>query len=693
MDFMQKIAILWFLFISSSIAVGQESPPRPYYSSQSITTMESIGARKHAPMAIFIDEQNEEPAETESAALSRVFAYSIQGELFPIIISANLLKNVLTRINFLGKKIPVNETIKGVIGQSFNTANWNLFDVPQSQFVVLTPKKFVELYGKNLGLKELPALNNLLPTRELASDPVVYNPLIEWLDKNKKMIPFNPKDFEQIFVNKSVSDTNSTPLWDIFIIGHGSPEPKPLIANLKPDEFNKVLSFFDNKITAGMVYVVSCYAGGKNRTLLETTKEGIQINHNFTLILGSPTNSAVALRAPLFYNTLQSFFNNAAFVEDKGESVNRLLTGLIFFNPIEESTHGTGALPQIWFPGGYGFQTVNSPNLVLSFGNVQLKKHQENHTPLIIENKIVVLIYPPNITIPLIVNPINAGTILPKVWNNLTFVFEPKFFIDTDIQTQKIIINELKKEGVLPDYLSQLPEISAAQSPDNPNNVVYPEFLSMIPGDSFHAFSQIKVVTTKSRIRGPEVAQGILQFLRESFMDVYSKFKNHTFFIDSVTGKNDISLTLAASRLLSNTKEKHPLEELLKDLINKDITLKNVIIQAPNDVIIAFQLEDSAWMLTDKDFPKDPKKEMRWNFKKWNKAEYENFYNTSKKKLVTAPTGEASQKSIGQALVAGRIKKQREQKQAELIMLQKALELKQREAAIATTPVQEEPKK
>ena len=206
--------------------------------------------------------------------------------------------------------------------------------------------------------------------------------------------------------------------------------------------------------------------------------------------------------------------------------------------------------------------------------------------------------------------------------------------------------------------------------------------------DARHAFTDISIAT---KIGNQQVAEGVLQFIRDGFFDL-SKENEQRYFIDTLTGDNDISLTLAASRLVSNTKDKHPLEELLKDRINKEITLKNIILQAP-DLFIAFQIDDTAWWLTNKDLPKDPTKEMRWNFKKMDVKAHEKFYTLSKSS-VTTPTGESSQKSISEIL---------KQKQA-AIMLKKAVELKKKEAAetavkkykeaaLATKSAQEEPKK
>ena len=696
MNFIQKLIILGFLLGGSLIAMQSD---KVYYSRSKLKVLDTQGKQKHAPVSILIDEQNDERIEGTNIAITKLLVYKIKRypDAYPIITSAHLFKNLLLRTKDPSRT--KNETdleLSKIIGEKEITSEeWDIYDIPQSQFVLLMPKYFVEIYGKNLGFKKLPDMTNLLPTDEAISISTTqkinpYKKIIDWIEQNKKLTPFSAKDFDQVFMSKS--ESIAPPLWDFFIIGHGTTQP-PLIANLSPNSFNSMLSFFDSKIKTGTIYVVSCMAGGKNRTLLETTKDGVQISHNYIFILGAISDSIVKTQGEYLDQVTHDFFNYAAFVQDRGESVSALLKKLIYFYPTVETPHGATALPQIWFPGGFGFQTLNIVDSILSLGNVFLRIHQEENKPIIIDKQRVVLLYPSTINATLEVIPVRQAEAYYKPWKDLLFVFEPTFFKDTDEQTKQTVIDQLKKEGVLPSFLEQLPGLAIAQSDANPNYYIYPEFISMQTGESKkHSISKIKVGT---KIAGSEVAQGVLQFIREAFFDIGPKEGSFTFFIDEITGINDLSLTLAASRILSNIKEKHPLEEVLKDRINKEITLKNVMLlfdKQSISTLITFQIDNTAWLYMDDFFSKDPRKEMRWNFKEVNNSAAEQSYKDLKAKIETP--GAPSQKSISEIL---------KQKHAE-IPLKKAVEAKRKEAAesavkkykeaaIATKPAQEEPKK
>ena len=479
MNFIQKLIILGFLLDGSLLAMNPSTPWSPsnlepyqlYYTDANLVNLDNSGQARHAAMKILIDENNSEQADPAKGVLSQELARSLQDESFPVVTSASLLKNLLKATR---KNKPESDLKTFMNEAGFTSFRWDLYDVPQSQFILLMPKTFSILFqGRNIGLKQLPSLNALIPenaqSQNLADFP--YKKLIDWLKQNKKIIPFSPKDFDQIFASKS----DKTPIWDFFVYGHGALQP--IIAGLTPDQFNSMLSFFDKKIKTGTIFVISCYAGGKNRTLLETTEDGVQINHNFIFILGSIADSQVVVYFGQLHANINKFLNNAGFIQDKGTGLTNLLRHLAsqIWSTYTISTHGATAFPQVWLPGGYGFQTPNIIEGALTLGSVFLKKHKENNQPIIIENKIITLLYPPIIDVPLYIRPFNYKEILEKPWTGLSLVFEKDFFHNVDSQRQKEIINQLKTKGILPAYLSQLPELAQVQNDSNPN------FLSVSP--------------------------------------------------------------------------------------------------------------------------------------------------------------------------------------------------------------------
>ena len=643
---MLKLTICLISIVSfgsmGTMELGQEIR-QLYYNAHNLNVLDQLGIQRHAPCMILIDEQETETLTTPLNELANtvVLSFCLKMQTFPIIVTAKLLENLLLRVEFRATKLKndTNERLHEVIG-TISSLNWELYDIPNSQFILLFPKHFLSIYGKNPGFKKNPNISDMLPGTQLDN----YLKLINWLQHNKKIIPLNSKNFTQIFVNKN---ERNTPIWDFVIQGHGLNNP-PIIAGLIPDTFNKMLSLFDQYIKTGAIYTISCSAGGKNRTLLETQQDGIQINHNFILLLGSISNSTVAHSYPKMFDTLVNFFNYAGDMRDKGKSLDDLLKSIIFFKPDIISPHGAQSIPQVWLPGGLGFQTLNISDQVLSINEVIVKKHSENKAPIIIKNKAAILLYPNVIDIPLYISPLYWEKPIPKSsWKSFPLLFEESFFKNVDNQTKKEVIDQLKTENILPDFLEQLSELSTQQSPINPNYYLYPEFISMRIDDEAHSFSEIQISTM---FEGKQVAQGVLQFIREAFLDILPKHYSQIFFIDKLMGKNDISLLLAAVRILNKSLKKHPLEELLKENINKEITLENVTIQIryySGEIIISFKINDTAWRCVQDITNTDMK--TWWKFEKSNASYYENFYNEmkEKKKLLTS---QPLQKSISEAL-------------------------------------------
>lgn len=656
---------------------------KQYYSQANLSTI--TNGKQHAPLLILFDPVNNEPENSDIPSLTATLTFSLINSSYPILVSGYLLKNLLIRArtydssNFHSKN-KASIFLKKIFEQAEFTASvWSVFDVPESPFVLLMPKVITDLFArtnKKLGIKSLPSLDNFLPDKIQGALTNQYQELISWLEKNKPVKPTltlsDSEEFrklfsyditphlERIFDNKQ---DDSTAIWDIFFEGHGFIKP-PIIGGLTPEYFNKILSFFDQKIKTGILFVRSCSAGGQNRTLLETSQDGIQTRHNFTLILGSISDS---ISVPTLYGRkkmITDFFNLAGFIQDRGTSINNLIRSIVDFNIGPFSYHGATGFPQIWFPGGYGFQTPQIVDKALTIGNVFLRIHKENRQPIIIDNILVVLLYPQIIDVELMVSPFNLEANLEKKWNNFAFLFENSFFANTSESTIQSVINELKEEQLLPNYLLKLPAIAQEKSSENPNYYIYPQIISMAPrADAKYIFSHIKIST---ELQGKQIAGGVLQFIRDAFFDP-SRETDHDYYIDTLTGTNDISLTLAASRILAKHKDKHPLEEILKDRINKEITLKNVVI-GPYHNHISFQIDGTTWLFGNIELTKDPSKEMRWNFKRRIDSEnYEKAYNSNKEKIISGTS--ISQKSISEVLYKSNAK----------ILLKKAVELKQKQ--------------
>lgn len=680
---MNKCWLLTLIVIFSLIATAQEkravlvpktkpAPARPrksikqlieedkarkvesYYDPAHIKSLDQQKTQKHAPMLILIDELQEETINTDQISVTVALSYGIKQQLYPILTTASVLKNLLWKMNpALSKETGIIKTLQAFT-PPLTAQNWRIFDVPNTQFVLLVPNNFISMFGQNYGIKPLPEITQFLK---------MPSALDVWLDKKKKIIPFSKADLQQVFVPKT--DNISTLIWDFIIVGHGTDNP-PIIANLKPAVINEMFNFFDNQIKTGMVLVLSCYSGGGNRKLLETSQAGVQINHNFILILGSASNNVVNISYPNDYPYFNLFYNNAAQIQDKGSSFDIMWEDLArakLFST-DSSVHGFQNIPQVWFPGGIGFQSVNIPDLVFSLGNVLLKTRQEDKHPIDTVGDAVVLIYPTVIDVPLYVYPVRQDRpVTLKNWQDTPHIFETNFTKGNFPQLEKIIL-QLKADGLLDITRSN----KASES-------FYPQFISLDTTRG-HIFTDIIVESDYfDESNRQSSGLGVMQFIRDSLLDIGKASAPKFYFIDQLTGFNDISLLLAASRIARNDSAKHPLEAYLQNLVNQNITLENVMIITNNGNLkfrIFFAIQNTYWEYTSDEAQEDAKTLNWWNFKMIGNVRnsYDRDYQKYKTLLITKPES-LNQKSITAVL---------EERQRQ-ILLKKAMELKKNQAA------------
>ncbi|GMU19315.1 MAG: hypothetical protein AMXMBFR12_05070 [Candidatus Babeliales bacterium] len=631
-----------------------------YYDAAHLKSLDQKKIQKHAPMLIIIDQLQGETDKNDNIPMTFELSYGIKRKLYPILTTASVLKNLLIRMN---KHTPhLSEINKDI--QEFTppitAQDWRIYDVPESQFVLLVPNNFIQIYGTNSGIKPLPEITKLLNTS-------TNDHLIQWLDKNKKIIPFSKAHLERIFISKT--DQGATPIWDFVVAGHGNDNP-PIIANLSPQSINEMFNFFDTKIKTGMVLIISCLAGGSNRKLLETTQAGIQINHSFILILSSVANEIINTFYPIDYPYLNLFFNNAAQIQDKGIGFDTLWEDLAKakIKSTKKSVHGFQNIPQVWFPGGLGFQSANISDLVFPIGNVLLKTHQENNEPILIMGDALVLVYPTVIDVPLFVYPISLShKLLRKNWQHIPHIFELNFTHHNKKNFEKIT-----GEVTVPQLIATTGLSDQDASPRLLDSL-YPQFISLNTTHSGHLFTEIIVESTlvdeKLKLKG--FGAGVIQFIRDAFFDINPSSAPKIYFIDKLTGFNDISLLLAGSRILRNDPNKHYLEHYLQNFVGHNITLENVMILVNNNNIqftLYFAIFDTYWMYTSTQAQEDAKTLNWWNFKMMGnvRSTYDKDYQKYKNQLVTKPET-INQKSISAVL---------EEKHRQ-ILLKQAAELKQ----------------
>lgn len=626
---MKKLLLL--LGVCAYLSAMENASDHLYYNAFNMSVVDQFNVARHAPLMIMIDEYNSETVNQKPGLLPCTFALVelINIKTFPILLTTHLLSNLLVRI-ITNPTNQVSVDLKSEMGE-FNLDDWEIAKIKNSKFVLMVPKTFLKIFGRNPGFNsdifiQASALGQFL--QRYPEDERVSK-LIEILNTHEEENPrFNIASFKNVF-------EPNTNIWDIRLLGHGtSNRNPPVIANLLPNQLNALLSFFDRTLSVGTFFVESCMAGGKNRTLLETNTDGISLKHNFILILGSIGNSSIGLHQEGTRESLINFFNYAADRRDKGGSLNTLLKKVAIVSPSPESQHGVQNIPQVWLPGGIGFQTFNIDQSILSLNSVLLKKYQEDKKPLMIQNKVAVLVYPEFIDIPITVFPTRKQTTI-FTWHNHPLFFEANFITKSQKEITRVF-SQLGNENILPQFF--------LKRTVNPNLYQYPQFISMLTEENNHRFSEITVATD---FNGQQIATGILQFLRDSFLDMQLTYSPHAFRIDKLTGNNDISLMLASTRILNQSKP-HPLEEILKDYVNKQITLEKVFAlydPSGETTVIAFSFNNTAWYINIS--LSNPQKNEWWNFSK-APGTFQDYLAEYDKKLPTKLS--SSQKSIADSL-------------------------------------------
>lgn len=249
----------------------------------------------------------------------------------------------------------------------------------------------------DLGLK-ISHMKTVAITDIKKSDPVPY------------YADYFTKSLNSIFVINSeyVKNKNSIPSWAIYISGHGLINDS--IVGLAFDQFKKLLSFLEAKITTKVFIYISCYATGTNAEIIyKDVKKEITKVYPFTIITAGLTDTTVALAGlhvevkptilqPIFLQYFAKFLTKiSSSVSDYNEAID-LITPKDIRN-----------IYQIRYPGLPWFSILDRREVVI-IDSIMAKTRLE---PLIITKKgshypIGILISAPYIPFELILNiPIN----------------------------------------------------------------------------------------------------------------------------------------------------------------------------------------------------------------------------------------------------------------------------------------------
>lgn len=518
----RRLVVFCIGYMTFLPVVGQSND---YYAVQNLKNLEKQGKRHHAPCIIFIDEKGQEkPTASAIEALTRDFNENLNAQ-FPCIVSSSVLYNLVFRKqNINDTQHPENKKVVDSL-EKLTDDTWKIYKLGESKFFLLLPTWYLTSYKSDeesgLLLSKLRPLTGVLPTNARNPD---FTVLINYLEndesKNKNKPASIVSALEQAFTQKRYQHQeviqDKAPIWDCIIEGHGSLQTS--IAGVSPGTMQTILLFFNNKVTAGVVTIVSCNAGGQNLSLLQWREKDVALTFNYILIVSSITDAPITKK--LTEQFLKDYFLNAALIDSKG-GLEKLLKDLV---PEEQRTSNRmflNQLPQVWLPGGIGFQTLKISDYIEIIGLVTNRVHELEDKPFIIKNRHAILIYPDAIKVPMVVEP-------------------------TDVIS-------LKREGTWTEFVIGDPQREYFSKR-------YPAFISMIPGHAIHYFEDIRVkplfdnqseqsiltrplaiIDLAKRYMGSG-KRGILRFITDSFiLPTLQRATQKIMLIDTLTGHNDLT--------------------------------------------------------------------------------------------------------------------------------------------------------
>jgi hypothetical protein len=606
-------------------------------------------------LALIIDEDKEETTKDKSIkALTCALDLLIREQSCIILVSGNTLHNYAMRRNHTEDlKHPENIDLR----QSPLYPNlWRIFKIHGACYYLLIPQKYLTLkntclstysqeLNQKIGIKfnDMSEISYLLPASKGA-----YLLLQKFIEKDLESPQLCKLNLHNIFIFSSPTDKSRVAgnnAWLLYIIGHGS--LRGHVAGTQSKNLLEILDFFDTQLLTKLVYICSCYAGGRNKQLLLRANK---IPYHYPLIIGAATDAPATLT--LSSMSFELFFKQA---ESNNRSINftqgiSLATQhLSPFESSENSRHDMSALPHLLPAGKQAFKSLDLQNATFSLNTPDEEVFESR-------DKAAILLYKKKYTTTLRISP--AKKIIKTYPTDNTLLAEkfltPVLFesigwlrlkLDklTSLEPIRELVAPLAKKKMAPDKMQQYVIKHFV-----PHNALFPTFISMLhpdpaltrfarPTSACHYFSEIIVDNTIDSTESPFF--GLLRFIYDAFLDINERDSENIILIDTLTGYNDFALFF---ELYANATGKPDSERknFFNQWVNETITLSKVLIKTKSGfekecrlgdepsyfetITIGFDFKGQSWGFS---FKGKPNSATPWPFKKINSRTHASFYN------------------------------------------------------------------
>jgi len=275
--------------------------------------------------------------EVGNGAMTSVLAQAINDQAYPVLLSGQILLNYLEiaqkpanvamakqvkrtmfenntkdvafydQVGLIKKTLPlikksfgeeaknVEDEFKICFVKPLSNNDWYAYYSQRSNLVLLIPRYYIEqrvdkaitdpdaqvkLCGFDADATDLVRVSNITQTG-----------LADILLHRKISVLNNIVDAIKSFFIKNTSSATEAPAWNIYLTGHGSAARIQTIVNksffvassctiagMPFDDFVQLMQFFNNKIKTSFLYYASCFAGGRNRTLVNKFFNDLSIN-------------------------------------------------------------------------------------------------------------------------------------------------------------------------------------------------------------------------------------------------------------------------------------------------------------------------------------------------------------------------------------------------------------------------------
>lgn len=524
--------------------------------------------RIHRQLIMFIDHGNETPDAPEYAdatTLTTMLGAAIWpvhlqlgDEVYPFIVSDSIVHNLLVRVN-RGENIDFNSPALD---------DWHIYKVQDTPLMLWVPKRYN-------AAKE----GFLFEAKNLVELPNDEDGLRAWLELNKLDMPFDPAQLFKVFKTRagkaSVADAE-LPVWDIVVNGHGNiaregalvPADNAFIAGMSAKTMQELLKFLNNELNVGGLLIQTCSAGGQNIDLLQFDQaigNSTLLALNFMIIVAAVSDMTTISIPQDDWKSWKVFFDHMSSQRPLGD----LIRQINWISPSAVSPHGSRNIPQVWVPGGLGFQTFQVDERLKILSKALVAAHEDEGSPIDIPGTTdALLIYPQSIGVPITVMGRPAGS--------------TKF---AGFGSREAAWDEFPTAD---EMLIRYPKIRDVNMP-KVGYEVFPKFISMKRAPkAVHHFKRI------------DVEGGLISFIRDAFVepDLSAIKSEKTFLIDELKGRNDLSLLLKLIREKEGS-QISPIEQDFWHYADGEINLRNVMIsEEKNRIQLSFTFFGKSWIMS-----------------------------------------------------------------------------------------------